>query len=159
MRRRPIILNSAPDNRARLDVACCLPAMKFFMWTNSRSDVASITCLLVALTGAVGHAAVPTELTLVGDWEVKVVVHEPRHIETVLKISPPALVTVMAEKFDALPVFNPNAGGWVKGAQLRGVQAQETTTPYLVEPESLILRAGPEPDSAVFRRAWITTST
>ena len=52
-------------------------------------------------------------------------------------------MTVTAEKIDSLPLFNPNAGGWAKGAQLRGVRAQETTTPNLLDPESLVLRAGP----------------
>lgn len=39
-------------------------------------------------------------------------------------------------------MFNPNTGGWVKGAQLRGVRAQETTTPFLLDPTSLVLRPG-----------------
>ena len=59
---------------------------------------------------------------------------------------------VVAEKHDSLPQFNPNTGGWAKGAQLRGVRAQETTTPYLLDPESLVLRSGPEPDAPLLRR-------
>ena len=48
-------------------------------------------------------------------------------------------------------MFNPKAGGWVKGAQLRGVRAQETTTPFLLEPDSLVLRSGSAADAEVFR--------
>jgi lysophospholipase L1-like esterase len=60
-------------------------------------------------------------------------------------------VAVTAERHDSLPLFNPKAGGWLKGAQLHGVQAQETTTPGLLDADSLVLRTGPEPDAAVFQ--------
>ena len=79
-------------------------------------------------------------------------IKEPGPAATTLHVAPPVIVTVTAEKHDSLPLFNPNAGGWAKGAQLRGVRAQETTTPYLLDPESLVLRAGPEPDSPLLRR-------
>jgi lysophospholipase L1-like esterase len=92
------------------------------------------------------------ELDIIGDWEVKVTVREPRLIEAAIKVPQQSLIVVNAEKFDSLPVFNPRAGGWVKGAQLRGVQAQETTTPYLLDTNSLVLRAGPGTDSEVFRK-------
>jgi lysophospholipase L1-like esterase len=98
------------------------------------------------------HAQAPAEVRLVGDWQVKVTVREPRFVETTLNVPPPELIAVASEKFDSLPVFNPRAGGWVKGAQLRGVRAQETTTPYLLDTNSLVLRAGPGADSREFRR-------
>jgi len=60
---------------------------------------------------------------------------------------PPAITTVKAEKYTALPIFNPKAGGWVKGTQLRGVKVQETTSPYLLDATSLELRSSPEPDA------------
>ena len=94
----------------------------------------------------------PAELKLAGDWEVLVLLKKPHPLAATVHVAPPEIVTVVAEKYDSLPPFNPNAGGWGKGAQLRGVCAQETTTPDLLDPESLVLRAGPEPDAALLRR-------
>jgi lysophospholipase L1-like esterase len=116
---------------------------------------ASTSVALVALAfsfALAGKAETPAELKIVGPWEVNVSVREPRAVEATLQIAPLEIITVTAEKFDSLPVFNPRAGGWVKGAQLRGVRAQETTTPFLLETNSLVLRAGPEADAALFRR-------
>ena len=96
-------------------------------------------------------AAEPASFSVVGDWDVRVVV-EPRSVNATLRVSPPPLITVSGERHGKLPVFNPKAGGWVKGAQLRGVQAQETTTPGLLVAGTLTLRAGPEADAAVFAR-------
>lgn len=96
-------------------------------------------------------AAEPASFSVVGDWDVRVVV-EPRPVNATLRVSPPPLITVSGERHGKLPVFNPKAGGWVKGAQLRGVQAQETTTPGLLVAGTLTLRAGPEADAAVFAR-------
>ena len=101
---------------------------------------------------AAGRADTPADLKLTGDWEVLVTVKKPRALATTVHVAPPEIVAVVAEKYDSLPQFNANAGGWAKGAQLRGVRAQETTTPYLLDPESLVLRAGPEPDAALLRR-------
>lgn len=92
----------------------------------------------------------PVELSVAGDWTVRVALRDrARPVDHLLQVPPNALVTVTAEKHDTLPRFNPNAGGWVKGAQLRGVRAQETTTPFLLDPASLVLRTGPESTAAV----------
>jgi lysophospholipase L1-like esterase len=61
------------------------------------------------------------------------------------------MVEVKAERHAALPVFNPNTGGWAKGARLQRLVAQETTTPYLLEPQSLVVRAGAEEGAETFR--------
>jgi lysophospholipase L1-like esterase len=111
--------------------------------------------LLFGLTltlACAGKASTPAEFKLVGDWKVQVTMYEPRATSATVLVSPPPLVTVRAEEYAALPVFNPKAGGWAKGVRLRGVQTQETTTPYLLDPDSFILRAGPEPDAAIFHR-------
>lgn len=62
------------------------------------------------------------------------------------------MLTVVAEKYTSVPVFNPKAGGWVKGAQLVGVKAQETTSPNLLDAASLTLRSGPEADASLVVR-------
>jgi lysophospholipase L1-like esterase len=108
-------------------------------------------CLVLSLSRT-GCATAPPEFKVVGDWEVQVTVNEPRGLVATVHVAPPTLVTVTAERYDGLPLFNPNAGGWIKGAQLRGVQAQETTTPGLLDTESFVLRAGPEVAAAVFQR-------
>jgi lysophospholipase L1-like esterase len=79
------------------------------------------------------------EVKITGDWEVTVTVAGK---STRLQVPPPAMVEVSAEKYDALPLFNPNTGGWLKGVQLRGVKAQETTTPFLLDPASVSVRSG-----------------
>jgi lysophospholipase L1-like esterase len=73
-------------------------------------------------------------------------------MNTTVRVKPPALVAVMDEKHTALPLFNPAAGGWIKGAQLQALRAQETTTPGLLDADSFILRAGPEPSAPIFQR-------
>jgi hypothetical protein len=101
---------------------------------------------LLNVTLAVASEA-PAELKLIGDWDVQVRVTAPRAVSAVVHVSPPPAIEVRAEKSEALPLYNPRAGGWVKGAQLRGVRAQETTTPFLLDPASLVLRLGADPDS------------
>ncbi len=87
----------------------------------------------------------PATFTITADWDVKV------GTETV-QVRPPSWIEVKAEKYIGIPVFNPKAGGWVKGAQLKGVRAQETTSPHLLDVESFSLRLGPEADSLLFTK-------
>ena len=108
----------------------------------------------------------PAALTLTGDWQIRITARnaEDQPITSTLNVTPPALLTVQAEKFATLPLFNPKAGGWVKGVALAAVKAQECTTPQLLEPESLELRTGPERDAPLLTRgtdyeadlAWAT---
>lgn len=108
--------------------------------------IATIVCCTRGWT-----ANLPAELSLAGDWSVRAVVRgDAGSREVVLAVRPAELISVTAEKHDSLPVFNSNTGGWVKGAQLRAVRAQETTTPFLLEPSSLLLRSGPEVSATVF---------
>ena len=109
--------------------------------------------LCITACASIGSAA-PAEFKIAGDWDVQVTVSDDKGtaVSTLLHVPRPAWVTVTAEKHDSLPVFNPRAGGWVKGAQLFGVRAQETTTPFLLETTSLVLRAGPEATSETFRK-------
>jgi lysophospholipase L1-like esterase len=104
------------------------------------------------------HGAVPATLRIEGDWTLQVTVPEGAQapgasaVSTVVRITPPEGVTVTGERHDSLPVFNPRAGGWVKGAQLKGVRAQETTTPFLLDPATLELRTGAAATSDAFAR-------
>lgn len=95
-----------------------------------------LACLAASMAGAEPK---PAEFQVVRDWEIRV--RRPGHADAVVQITPTDHVLVAEEKYDGLPVFNPNAGGWVKGAQLTGVRAQETTTPFLLDPYSLTVRS------------------
>ncbi len=96
--------------------------------------------LLVAV-----FAQEPVPFTITGDWEVRVG-------GTKLSVRPPNWINVEAEKHAGIPVFNPKAGGWVKGAQLMGVRAQETTSPGLMDVDSFSLRSGTEAEALLFTR-------
>ncbi len=74
----------------------------------------------------------------------------PGSVSGTLHVTPPRIIRVTAEKYASIPVFNPKAGGWVKGAQLSGVKAQETTSRNLLDTSGFTLRAGPEPDAVLF---------
>jgi lysophospholipase L1-like esterase len=115
-----------------------------------KKHLATLVVALVLLPAA--NAVNPATISLVGAWEVRISVDEPRVMSTTVRVKPPALVAVMNEQHTALPLFNPAAGGWIKGAQLQGLRAQETTTPGLLDADSFILRAGPEPSAPVFQR-------
>jgi lysophospholipase L1-like esterase len=117
----------------------------------SRLALGSVEILLLSAMLCHGAESV-AELSVSGDWQVKVVRTGAQPAESILTVTPSRMLTVTAEKFDALPLFNPRAGGWAKGAQLRGVRAQETTTPFLLDPESLVLQAGPESNAQVFTK-------
>ena len=86
-----------------------------------------------------------------GDWEVKVNVPDA-NVTGIVHVTPPTMVRVTAEEYKSIPLFNPKAGGWVRGAQLRGVKVQETTSPHLLDAGSFSLRSEPTPDSTLYRR-------
>lgn len=117
------------------------------------------TCLaLLLLAWPILAASAPVappaaKLELTGPWQIRVELPAvPAPLTAVLDIPPAALVSIVDERHDRLPLFNPKAGGWVKGAQLREVRAQETTTPFLLDPASLVVRSGPGPDAPVLTR-------
>ena len=97
----------------------------------------------MALFGA--GLACGQEFVITGDWEVRL-------DGQTLRLSPPLLVDVKDERYVGVPMFNPKAGGWEKGMQLKGVRAQETTIPGLLDVESFHLRAGAREGASVFIR-------
>ncbi len=92
--------------------------------------------------GCAALAQPAVTFTLAGDWEVRAGV--PGLADQTVRVAPLAMVQVTGEKYPSLPVFNPKAGGWLRGAQLNGVKAQETTSPNLLDRSSFSLRAGPQ---------------
>lgn len=112
-----------------------------------------LVCLTVFLVAQEIRSAQKFEsatLTIAGDWAVRV--HLPGDASRVVRVKPPEMLDVSGERHATLPIFNPKAGGWVKGAQLRGVKAQETTSPGLLDPESFSLRAGSAMDAPLLER-------
>jgi lysophospholipase L1-like esterase len=65
------------------------------------------------------------------------------NIESLLTVTPPEIRHVSHEKYEALPVYNSNSwSGWNRGVPLRGVFAQECSTPGLLVASSVVLRSG-----------------
>ncbi|MEZ5277898.1 MAG: SGNH/GDSL hydrolase family protein [Opitutaceae bacterium] len=92
-------------------------------------------------------------LRLTGDWQIEVRVpqgDQATPMVCVVEVPPAAMIEVTGERYAALPLFDPAAGGWAMGAALRGVRAQECTTKHLLDPESFVLKAGSDPESMVF---------
>jgi lysophospholipase L1-like esterase len=109
---------------------------------------AMLALFAVPLSTAAAPPQAPVSFTIIGDWDVAVVL--PGRDGQTVHVLPPSPITVVGEKYAALPVFNPKASGWSKGVPLTGVKAQETTSPHLLDASSFTLRAGPESDTPVF---------
>lgn len=62
----------------------------------------------------------------------------------------PRHIVVKDEKHDALPMFNPKAGGWAKGAKPRGIQTEECSATDRLHPETLRVKDKPGKDTTVF---------
>lgn len=104
--------------------------------------LAMVLCLAASRESVA--APQPAEVRVAGDWSVDVQVRgDTGDIRARVEIPPATLLTVSDERYDSLPIFNPKTAGWVKGTQLQAVRAQETTTPFLLDPASLELRSAP----------------
>jgi len=119
-----------------------------------------IFALVLILTGlafcslASGNAEVATapDVNVTGDWQVRVGVGQVQLAEKLVTIvtpatiivSPAPLVSVTAERHDALPVFNAGAAGWAKGVRLQGVVTQETSAKGYLDPESVEVTSTPD---------------
>jgi len=93
-------------------------------------------------------------LKIEGDWQLQVSVPaslKGSNITATVSIKPPVYRVVENERYDHLPLFNPNGGdSWNNGTPLCGVFAQGCSTPGLLDPASLVLRVGSTPDSTLF---------
>ena len=64
--------------------------------------------------GGAAFGETPASFTVVGDWQVRIAVEEPRAVSRTVHVSPAKWVEVTGEKYERLPLFNPKAGGWIK---------------------------------------------
>ncbi len=116
----------------------------------------------VTLLGASAEGANAVEreekarIRVTGEWEIQVsagtfqVGRKRVHIgqETLLKVSPTTLLTIKDEKYDSLPIYNPKAAPWTRGAKLKQLATSETTAPNMLVTSSLVLKSAPGSGSA-----------
>ncbi len=67
-----------------------------------------------------------------------------------LDITPPERIAVRDEHHNSLPLYNPQAGGWARGAKPKGIQTEECTATGKLYPETLRIKAGPAESAVVF---------
>lgn len=111
----------------------------------------------VTLLGSTAKGAIAMEreeqaqITITGEWEIQVSagtfltgrkrVRIPH--ETALKVTPTSILTIKDEKYDSLPVYNPKAAPWGRGAKLKQLATAETTAPGMLVAGSVILKSAP----------------
>ncbi len=95
-------------------------------------------------------ASLPS-VELTGDWQVRV---QPGTLKTgrstirvshpvTLEVARPALIHVTDEKHEKLPLYDPKAAPWGRGAKLRQLTTYETTATDMLVRDSLALKEGP----------------
>lgn len=104
---------------------------------------------MVSMAVALGAAAEPAKLTVIGDWRIAV---EAAGQRAEFTIEPVETVTVIAEKHGQLAIYDEKKPGYGRGNKLRGVLAQECTARNMLIPETLVLRAGADEQSQLFVR-------
>ena len=104
---------------------------------------AAATLLLVSVVRA--EDAVSLELQ--DAWTLRVKLGEAT---TLLTVAPPDFVSVKAEKYENLPLFDPKGPLWRKGQPLSGVKAQECSTTGVLQPDSVVVRESESPNSMVY---------
>lgn len=116
------------------------------------SQLAQLILVAALADGLVLAQEAAPSFAVSGDWEVRVSLPGSRTASQTVHIPPPSIIRVSAEKYMALPVFDPKASGWIRGTPLLGVKAQDATSPHLLDTQGLALRAGPESDAPLFTK-------
>jgi len=103
---------------------------------NRRSAISLLSAAL-ALGVGTAFAAAPSS-TLVGDWRVETEVAPGKTVA--FDVAPTTWKTVVDEKYDALPTFNPGAAPWAKGQVLNAVDACECAVAFALDPASVVVK-------------------
>ena len=113
------------------------------------------------LLGRVGWAAPVTapSVEVVGPWSVRVspgTVRVGRKAVAVKarvdpSVSNATLVSVSDERYENLPIYEPQVAPWARGARLKGVVTSETTAPDSLVPESVVVKSAPGAAQALVR--------
>lgn len=117
--------------------------------------------MLAAVVVAQGPAVTadqPPAVEITGPWSIRVSPGVVRVGDRDVRIEDPVDLPVMpsarvksrAEKYENLPLYDPAAAPWTRGARLLGVITSETTAPDILEPDSVVVRS--EPDGAPLAR-------
>lgn len=113
----------------------------------SRFALSTACAALMAVLNSQASPA-PVTLRITGDWTLEAALPDGS-AKTTLQVAAPKAVEVTNERHESLPVFNPKTGGWAKGARLKALMASETTTPYLLDGPSLVVRKASGGESLV----------
>ncbi len=105
----------------------------------TRNRRAAISLLSAALALGVGtaFAAAPSS-TLVGDRRVETEVAPGKTVA--FDVAPTTWKTVVDEKYDALPTFNPKGAAWGRGQVLNAVDACECAVAGALDPASVVVK-------------------
>jgi lysophospholipase L1-like esterase len=135
-------------------------AMRINFFTKDETVSAFSLFLLLALAPtAATHPSNGIPARITDSWKVEVgpgkVILAGREIvlkEAVsLNVPAQSTIEIRNEKHDSLPVFNPNAGGWTKGAKLKDLITVECTATGLLLPESVQIK-GTEDGKVTYRQ-------
>ena len=114
--------------------------------------------VLFTLMNGTGAARAQSPITarpsvsVVAQWEIQVgagtVFVEGKKVSVPstapITVGQPEEITVTAEEYSALPLFDKQANGWKRGARLKGVITQETSAEGALIPQSVIVTSTPE---------------
>ena len=104
----------------------------------------------IVLLVSVVRADEPVSLELQDTWTFLAQYGETT---AVLTVASPDYITVKVEKYDHLPVFDPNASPWLRGQSFYGVKVEFVCAATgALQPDSVIVRESEIPNSAVFER-------
>ena len=103
--------------------------------------------IVVLLSAPTVYADDTVSLDLKGDWTIRA---ELGQASVELTVDRPNIVTVKAEKYDNLPLYNPQGPLWRKGQPLNGVKAQECSTTGVLQPGSVVVRESDSPNATVY---------
>lgn len=115
-----------------------LPAVRF----------AALLAIVLSVRLAQAAEADTLDLQTTGPWQVRATVSGT---SATLTVTPPAVVTVVGEKHERLPLFNAKTAAWAKGKRLNGLIAQECTAQGLLDRASLIVRTGSQPGEVAYQ--------
>ncbi|MDD2600042.1 MAG: GDSL-type esterase/lipase family protein [Kiritimatiellae bacterium] len=92
------------------------------------------------LLAAVNVSAAPAEMSVAGDWQVKVSLDG---VSSTLIVRPAEQVAVENEKINSLPLYNPKGAEYARGYKLAGVRAEECSVRYALDPGTLVVCTAP----------------
>jgi len=75
-----------------------------------------------------------------GGWSIRVTTQAGGESRSAVVALPAPFVTITTDNFEAIPLFDTTAFGWLKGRRLSGVSAQEGVVSGALDAESLVVR-------------------